>query len=72
MSKDSSPMKIVILLFKLPFYPVIKKYKVVLSRNSYCNTISQYSFISFAGTLTFKIETFCLINNVQLVKHLLL
>ena len=52
-----------------------KKYKIVLCRNSYCNTIGQYSFIiklrNPHGTPTYKTKALRLVSNVQLVKRLL-
>ena len=54
---------------------MIKLHKVVLGRNSYCNTISQSVFVSFAMPTAcpiLKLKLLCLVSNVQLVKGLLL
>ena len=57
---------------------VKKILKVVLSQNSYCNTISQSIFLRSTmhmgqhGMPTFRTEVFRLVSNVQLVKKLLL
>ena len=51
-------------------------YKIVLRRNSYCNTISQAVFVyklrDAHGTPTSKTEPLRIVSNVQLVKGLLL
>ena len=55
---------------------MIKLLKVVLIRNSYCNTTSQSAclckFRDTYSTPTFKTEVLHLVSNVQLVKGLLL
>ena len=72
-----------ILLFKQALYSstlmikLFKKlYEVVLSRNSYRNTIGWSCFISSATGMArplLKLKcSLCLVSNVQLVKHLLL
>ena len=63
-----------ILPFKSALY---SSHKVVLSRNSYCNTIGQSCFVRFAtrtalSTPTFQTESLSLVSNIQLVTWLLL
>ena len=68
---------ILIVLFKSPLYSstfviyVRSFLKVVLSQNSYCNTIGHSSFIQNLHVMpTFKTEMLHLVSNVQLVKWL--
>ena len=63
-----------ILPFKSALY---SSHKVVLSRNSYCNTIGQSCFVRFAtrtalSTPTFQTESLSFVSNIQLVTWLLL
>ena len=43
----------------------------VLSKNSYCNTIGQSSFVSFTTRMAHPLSL-CFVSNVQLIKRLLL